>query len=108
MQIILTNGGKTAEYECQFRNTEIIHYPDGIVKYKLGNDDMTSNFYCVVNLKYQEKYGDVDCGLLDYYIYFSANKAHLEVENRADSASVSFNLCLTKSEMDKIKAITWC
>lgn len=52
MQIILTNGGKTAEYECQFRNTEIIHYPDGIVKYKLGDDDMASNFYCVGNLKY--------------------------------------------------------
>lgn len=107
MQIILRNGGKTSEFECKFKETEIIYYPNGKVEYKLSKDDVNSHFRCCADLEYQEKYGDVDCGLLDYYIYFSANKAHLEVENRADSTSVSFNLCLTKSEMDKIKAIAW-
>lgn len=108
MQIILRNGGKTSEFECKFKETEIIYYPNGKVEYKLSKDDVNSHFRCCADLEYQEKYGDVDCRLLDYYIYFSANKAHLEVENRADSTSVSFNLCLTKSEMDKIKAITLC
>ena len=106
MQIKLEHGGKTAEYECQFKDTEVIYYPDGTVRYKLGEVDITTNFRCIGNLAYQEKYGDVNNNLLDYYIYFIDNKAYLDIQNQKDLSFVNFHLCLTKSEMDKIKSMT--
>lgn len=107
MQMLLKNGGKSAAYECKFQNTEVVYYPDGKVKYELGDDDLTSNLRCIVNLEYQTKYGDVNCDLLDYYIHFENSKAYLSVENKEDSTSVCFNLSLTKSEMNIIRSITW-
>lgn len=107
MQILLKNGGKTAAYECDFKYTETIYYPDGRVKYKLGEDDLTSHLRCIVNLEYQAKYGDVNLDLLDYYLYFQNDKTHLDVENRVDLTSVHFYVSLSKSEMDKIEAMTW-
>lgn len=106
MQIILNNGGKTAEYECQFINTKIVYYPDSKIKYKLGDDDMISNFRCTAILEYQSKYGDVNCGLLDYYVFFYDNRVYLDVQNRTNSTFVRLNLSLTKSELNKIKSIT--
>ena len=106
MQIILNNGGKTAEYECQFINTKIVCYPDGSIKYELGEDDMNSHFRCTAILEYQSKYGDVNCGLLDYYVFFSDNRAYLDVQNRTNSTFVRLNLSLTKSELNEIKSIT--
>ena len=106
MQILLKNGGKSAAYECNFKYTKVIYYPNGIVKYKLGEDDLISNLRCICNLEYIDKYGDVNCDLLNYYIHFDDNKAYLEVKNETDSTLVSFNLTLTKSEKDRIKLIT--
>lgn len=107
MQILLRNGGKSAEYECEFKNMDVIYYPNRKVKYELGDDDLTSNLRCMVNLEYQAKYGDVNCDLLNYYIYFEDNKAYLCVENKTDSTFVNFNLSLTNLEMDRIRSITW-
>lgn len=107
MQILLKNGGKTAAYECFFRNTEIYYLPDGRVKYKLGDDDMTSNFRCVGNLEYQAQYGEVKCDLLEYWIYFYDNVTYLDVRNKADDTFITFRLKLTTNELDKLKAITW-
>lgn len=107
MQVLLRNGGKSAAYECKFQNTKAIHYPSGIVKYKLDEDDLISNLRCICNLEYIDIYGDVNCDLLNYYIYFDDNKAYLEVRNKTDSTLVSFNLYLTKSEKQIIKSLTW-
>lgn len=106
MQIILNNGGKTAEYECQFIDTKIVYYLDGSIKYELGEYDMISNFRCTAILEYQSKYGDVNCELLDYYVFFYDNRAYLDVQNRINSTFVRLNLSLTKSELNKIKSIT--
>jgi len=105
MQIMLKNGGKSAACECEFLGREVSYFPDGKIKYKLVDDDMTSHFRCIANLEYQAKFGDVNCELLDYYIFFSDDKAYLAVQNRTDSTFIQLDLCLTKTELEKIKSI---
>ena len=102
---ILKNGGKSAAYECKFLGKEVIYYPDGKIKYKLVNDDMITHLRCIGNLEYQSEYGEVNCGLLDYYVLFSGDKTYLEVQNKTDSTFVQLDLCLTKTELKKIKSI---
>lgn len=107
MQILLRNGGMTAPYDCYFRNMETIYYPDGRVKYKLGDDDMSTHFRCVASQAYTEKYGEVNWDLLEYCIYFYDDVAYLDVKNKADDTFITFRLKLTISELVRLKAITW-
>lgn len=103
---ILKNGGKSAAYECEFRNTDVFYYPNGKIKYKLGDDDMISHFRCIGSLEYESKFGEVNPELIDYYVFFADGKQYLDVQNSADSTFVRLDLSLTKSELEKIKAIT--
>ncbi len=106
MQIILRNGGKTSEFECKFKETEIIYYPNGKVEYKLSKDDVNSHFRCCADLEYQEKYKNVDAKLLEYYLHFENSKPHLIVRNKNDDTSIQRGLIITLSEMEIIEKIT--
>lgn len=106
MQIILRNGGKTSEFECKFKETEIIYYPNGKVEYKLSKDDVNSHFRCCADLEYQEKYKNVDAELLDYFLHFQNNKPFLVVRNKKDGTFIQRGLIISPSEIETIKKIT--
>lgn len=106
MQIISRNGGKTSEFECKFKETEIIYYPNGKVEYKLSEDDVNSHFRCCADLEYQEKYKNVDAVTLEYYLYFENNKPYLEVRNKNDNTFIRRGLIISFSESKRIEQIT--
>ncbi len=106
MQIVLQNGGKTSEFEYEFKEREIIHYSNGKVEYKLSKDDVNSSFRCCADLEYQWKYKNVDSELLEYYVHFVDGKPFLVVRNKNDDTSIQRGLIITPSEMEIIKKIT--
>lgn len=106
MQIKLKNGGKTSEFECAFKETEIIHFPDGRIEYKLSEDEVNSHFRCCANLEYQAKFPGIDVQLLEYYLIFEDNTPYLFIRNKDNNTFVKNELILTSSEMDIIKKIT--
>lgn len=106
MQIILKNGGKTSEFECEFKETEIIYYPNGKVEYELSKEDVNSMFRCCADLEYQSEYGDIDARLLNYVFYFGNDKPYLEVRNKNDNSSIRCNLVLTETEHERIGKLT--
>lgn len=106
MQIVLRNGGKTSEFECKFKETEIIYYPNGKVEYKLSKDDVNSHFRCCADLEYQEKYKNVNAGTLEYYLYFENNNPYLEVRNKNDNTFIRRGLIISFSERKRIEEIT--
>ena len=106
MQIRLNNGGKTSEFECAFKETEIIHFPDGRIEYKLSEDEVNSHFRCCANLEYQAKFPGIDAQLLEYYLIFEDNTPYLFIRNKDNNTFVKNELILTSSEMDIIKKIT--
>ncbi len=106
MQIRLNNGGKTSEFECAFKETEIIHFPDGRIEYKLSEDEVNSHFRCCANLEYQAEFPGIDAQLLEYYLIFEDNTPYLFIRNKNDNTFVKNGLILTSSEMEIIKKIT--
>lgn len=105
MQILLKNGGKTSEFECRFKETKPIHYPNGKAEYRLSEDDVNSNFCCCADLEYQWKYRNVDAKLLEYCIRFADSKPFLVVRNKKDNTSIQRELIITPSEMSIIEKI---
>lgn len=106
MQIRLNNGGKTSEFECAFKETEIIHFPDGRIEYKLSEDEVNSHFRCCANLEYQAKFPGIDARLLEHYLVFEDDAPVLFIRNKDDNTFVKNELTLTSSEMQIIKKIT--
>lgn len=108
MRLIKKNGGSSAPYEHNFKNTTIF-YENEKVEYKLCEDDMSSSFITCANLEYQAKFGDVNAQLLEYYLFFnSADEPILRVVNGGNLYSVMANVELSESERAQIKSITVC
>jgi hypothetical protein len=105
MQIILRNGGKTTKFECGFKDTDIIYYPDGRIEYRLSPEDVNTSFRCCANLEYQAAYQRYD-RCLEYFLRFDRNKPFLIVRNECDNTSVRRELLITPTEKEKIKKIT--
>lgn len=106
MQILLRNSGMTAEYDCYFRETQIIYYPNGKVEYALGDDDMSMNFRCAANLEYIDKFGEPKWKDISYHVYFINDVAYMDIRNKADKSFARVRLKLTDLELDILKSAT--
>lgn len=109
MQILLKNGGKTPEFECEFNNTAIIYYASGKVEYIVHNWDVSSAFAVRACLEYHSKYKDDYKYLMEYHLYFENCKTYVRVVNVAKqrSNSVLLRVNLSQRELDILAAKTF-
>lgn len=99
MQILLKNGGKTPEFECDFKETAVVYYPDDRIEYSISENDVNSVFRCSANLAYEAEHGRVDVSLLEYVLHFEHSQPYLTVRNKVSGQYIQRRMLLTMFEM---------